>query len=170
MTPAESAREPADAFSGGVAPPFSDPRPAEAAALPVEASADGSEEAHPAPPGMGHASRSLVDDLRDLASDAQTLLEAERAYQVARASYALSRGKGVAVGLVVAAVLGYFALIALVVGLLLALAPLLTAWGALAAVTLTLALIAFLAFRSAMSKLRRLRTYVSWTSDAGAKP
>lgn len=100
--------------------------------------------------------RSLTDDLRDLATDAQTVFEAEKAFQSARLSYALSRGKRVAVGFAMAAALAYFAVIALVVGLLLALAPLITAWGALAVVMLSLILAAFLAFRSAMARLRRM--------------
>lgn len=104
------------------------------------------------PPG-----RSFADDLRDLAADAQTLFEAEKAYQAARASYAIGRGKGVAIRLAVAGALVYFALVALVVGLLLALAPLITPWGALAVVTLGLALAAYFIYRVAMARLRRMR-------------
>lgn len=108
-------------------------------------------------PATEEPARSLADDLRDLATDARTALEAEKAFQSARLSYASSRGKKVAIGLVLAAVLGYFAVVALVVGLLLALAPLITPWGALAVVTLSLLVAALLAYRSAMSVLRRMK-------------
>lgn len=104
--------------------------------------------------------RSFAEDLRDLAGDAQTFLEAEKAYESARLSYALSRGRNVAVSFVVAAVLVWFAMIALVVGLLLALAPLLTPWGALAVVTLGLALAAFLFLRAGIKQMRRMRTFL----------
>lgn len=114
--------------------------------------------------------RSFVDDLRDLAADAQTVFEAEKAYQGARLSYAASRGKGVALSFGIAVVLAYFAAIALVVGLLLALAPLLTAWGALALVTIALALGAFLAFRSGTKQLRRMRSYLGPAASAEAAP
>jgi pilus assembly protein TadC len=110
--------------------------------------------------GSAESSRSFAEDLRDLAGDAQTLFDAEKAYERARLSYALSRGKGVALSFVLAGVLVYFATIAAVVGLLLALAPLLTAWGALAVVTLGLALFSFLFFRSGMKRLRRMRTFL----------
>lgn len=112
------------------------------------------------PPEPEAPARSFIDDLRDLASDAQTLFEAEKAYQGARLSYGVSRGKGVAVSFALAGALAYFAVIALVVGLLLALTPLLTAWGALAVVTVTLLLGAYLFYRAAMKKLQRMRTFL----------
>jgi heme/copper-type cytochrome/quinol oxidase subunit 4 len=110
--------------------------------------------------GAAEPQRSFAEDLRDLAGDAQTLFEAGKAYERARLSYALSRGKRVALSFVLALVLVYFAAIAAVVGLLLALAPLLTAWGALAVVTLGLALLAFLFLRSGLKRLRRMRTFL----------
>ena len=87
---------------------------------------------------------SLVDDLSALIEDGQTYVAAELAYQKSRLSFASAQGK---VGMVL--VLGalafvHLALIALVVGLVFALAPVLTPLGATAAVTLALLLLAVL--------------------------
>jgi uncharacterized membrane protein YqjE len=90
------------------------------------------------------AERSLVEDLRLLAADARTLAEAELAYQKSRAG-ALGGGLGKIAGLgAVAALLAILALVALVVGLVFALSPVLTAWGATAAVTVALLVLALL--------------------------
>lgn len=83
------------------------------------------------PPGDGDArERSLADDLRQLAEDARALAEAEIAYQKSRAAFAGRGLKGVAIFGALAAVLVFFALMALTLGLVLALTPMLTAWGA----------------------------------------
>ena len=98
--------------------------PAESGAVPV---ADAVRSPGPSPgdaaatlaenSGLG----SLAGDLRELADDAQTLVEAELAYQSARAAYAWNRGRGIAIWLIVAATAAFFAVVALVVGMLLAL-------------------------------------------------
>ncbi len=80
------------------------------------------------------AERSLKDDLRQLALDARALADAEVSYQKSRAAFAGRETKWIAVLGVVAAVFAFFALVALTVGLVIALTPLLTAWGATAAV------------------------------------
>ncbi len=80
------------------------------------------------------AERSLVDDVRQLASDGRTLLEAELAYQKSRAVVAGQAAKGVAGWGALALSLVFFALMALVLGLVLALVPVLGAFGATAAV------------------------------------
>ncbi len=82
------------------------------------------------------ADRSLVDDVRQLAEDGRTLLEAEVAYQKSRALVAGQAAKGVAGWGALALVLVFFALMALVLGLVLALTPHLGALGATAAVVL----------------------------------
>lgn len=102
------------------------------------------------------AERSLVDDVRQLVGDARTLAEAELAYQKSRASLASSSvGKIAGMG-VLALVLVYFALMALVFGLVLSLTPYLTAWGATAAVVLGLLLAAALAALAALGRWKRL--------------
>lgn len=117
----------------------------------------------------GSVDGSLFDDLRALAEDGQTLIEAEIAYQRARAAYAWKRGKGVAILLVLALFFAFFAIMALVVGLLLALVPLLTAWGATVVVTLALAGLAALCAILALSRFRqaRARILASDSKDRG---
>lgn len=68
------------------------------------------------------AERSLVDDVRQLANDGRTLLEAELAYQKSRALVAGQAAKGVAGWGALALALVFFALMALVLGLVLVLA------------------------------------------------
>ena len=78
--------------------------------------------------------RSLVDDIGALIEDGQTYVEAELAYQKTRAALIADRGKrGAVFGLVAFAFLNS-ALIALVVGLVLTLAPAITPLGATATV------------------------------------
>jgi len=81
---------------------------------------------------------SLLGGARALFEDGQTLLAAEIEFQKARAGFVLGRAKGILVLAALALVLLFFALMALVMGLLLALAPLIGPWGALAVVVLGL--------------------------------
>jgi len=126
-----------------VADPLADhaPSPGEAAASIAENS------------GLG----SLAGDLRELADDAQTLVEAELAYQSARAAYAWNRGRGIAIWLIVAAMAVFFTAIALVLGLLLALVPYVGVWGALGIVAAGLASLAVFALLRALGKFKRMR-------------
>ncbi|MFM5948680.1 MAG: phage holin family protein [Novosphingobium sp.] len=87
------------------------------------------------------AERSLVADVRQLVEDGRTLLEAELAYQKSRAVVAGQAAKGVAGWMVLALALLFFALMALVLGLVLALVPALGAvWATIAVVLGLLAL------------------------------
>lgn len=99
----------------------------------------------------------LIQTLRDLAEDAQTLVQAEIAFQQARAIYAWNRSKGIALLIAAGLVFGFFTLVALVVGLLLALAHDLGVWGALAVVAGGLGLITMLSFAVAALRIKRLR-------------
>lgn len=110
---------------------------------------------------------SLIGDVRALLEDGQTLVEAELAYQSARVAYAWNRGKGVVLLLVMALFFAFFTLVSLVVGLLLALIPLLTAWGAMAAVTLALAALAAACFFMAVGRFRKARSRLM---DEGSTP
>jgi hypothetical protein len=83
---------------------------------------------------------SLVQLLRALIENAQLLIEAETGYWRKALAFALRRAKSVALLGVLALFFLFFTLMALVVGLLLALAPLIGAWGALGLVTALLAL------------------------------
>lgn len=86
--------------------------------------------------GESAADDGLLGGARTLLEDGQTLLAAEIEFQKARAGFVLGRAKGILVLGALALALLFFALMALVVGLLLALAPLIGPWGALAAVVL----------------------------------
>lgn len=111
------------------------------------------------------AERSLVADVRQLAEDGRTLLEAELAYQKSRALVAGQAAKGVAGWGAMALVLMFFALMALVLGLVLALVPALGALGATAAVFFGLLALGALSGWIAMARWRRAAAQLN---DQGA--
>ena len=85
---------------------------------------------------------SLIEDVRNLVDDGRTYLEAEIQYQKSRAALVADRGRSGATYGAIALALVHLALVALVVGLVIALAPLITAWGATAVVVGVLAAMA----------------------------
>lgn len=103
---------------------------------------------------------SLGARLAAILREGENLVGAEIAYQKARVGFGWERGKKVVAFLLLAAAFGGLTLVALVVGLLIALAPLLTAWGALAVVGLGLALLSALCFRAAVRAFRQARAVV----------
>ena len=93
--------------------------------------------------------RSLADDLEALVEDARTYMDAELSYQKTRASFVADRVKKTVAFGAIAVFLAVLALIGLTMGLIIALTPHLTAWGATAVVVLGLLLIAaFLASKA----------------------
>lgn len=102
------------------------------------------------------ASRSLAADVEALIEDGKTYLEAELVYQKTRAAFVADRAKGAFIYGAVAAMFGFLALIGLTVGLIIALTPLLTAWGASALVVLLLLGAAFVAMKQASARWSRL--------------
>ena len=91
------------------------------------------------------------------------MLEAELNYQRKRVTYGLARSKGI-VGLVLLGLaLLFFALMALIVGLLLALAPMLTPWGALGVVFGGIVIAAALSFLGAAIKFRKAKAVILGT-------
>ena len=92
-------------------------------------------------PTSGAAERSLTEDIKQLASDGRTLLEAELAYQKSRVAVAGAGAKGIAGWAALALALVFFALMALVVGVLLGIAEFIGIWAA-TAVTVVLVLAA----------------------------
>ena len=113
------------------------------------------------------AERSLVDDVRQLASDGRTLLEAELAYQKSRALVAGQAAKGVAGWGALALALVFFALMALVLGLVLVLAEAIGAlWATIAAF---LGLLAFAAL-SGWFALSRWQRASAQLTDAEGQP
>lgn len=82
--------------------------------------------------------RSLVEDLRLLTDDAKALARAEYAYQKSRAFHAGQELKRAVIFTALAVACVIVALMALTMGAVLALTPVLGAWGATGAVVLTL--------------------------------
>lgn len=93
--------------------------------------------------------RSLADDIEALIEDARIYVDAELSYQKTRAGFVADRLKKTIAFGAVAAFLAVLALIGLTVGLIIALTPLITAWGATAVVVLGILLIAYLLVRKA---------------------
>ncbi len=94
-------------------------------------------------------SRSLIDDIEDLVLDAKTYFDAELTYQKTRASFVASQVKRIAAFGIAAALLAVLALIGLTVGLIIALTPLITGWGATAVVVGAMLFIIYLLVRRA---------------------
>ena len=117
--------------------------------------------------GDGTAPPSLMMVLRALFDDAQTLLAAETGYWRTALAYLLGHAKTIALLLVLALFLVFFTLMAIVVGLLLALAPLIGAWGALGAVSLTLVLLAALCAWLAIGRIRHAVRMLTRSSGDG---
>ena len=82
----------------------------------------------------GGSFTALRDDVSALVEDARNYAEAEIAFQKTRAGLAGKRGARALLLLVLALVLLNLALVALAVGAVIALAPLVTIWGAIAIV------------------------------------
>lgn len=109
---------------------------------------------------------SLIGEARRLAEDARTLAEAEVAFQVSRARLVVASTGWIA-GLGLAAlVFAVFALGALTVGLLLALATVLGPWWAMAAVAGGLALIALACVLFVRARWRRIIRLAFARNDA----
>lgn len=104
----------------------------------------------------GASERSLIEDVEAAIEDGKTYLEAELSYQRTRAAFAADRFKDAAVFAAIGMSLALLALVALTVGLVIALAPLLTAWGAAAAVTLAWLALAAVFMRMATARWRKL--------------
>lgn len=107
------------------------------------------------------AHRSLPDDLRRLAEDAKAFAAAELAYQKSRAAFAGQEARRIALLGLFAAVFVFFALMALTVGLVIALVPILTAWGATGAVFGGLLLVAAVLLFSALGRWKRMTALLS---------
>ena len=110
---------------------------------------------------------SLVEELRQLAEEGRVLAQAEFAFQKSRAAYAGAESKTISLLLAFAAVLVFFSLMALVMGTVIALGPLLGPWGAMGAVTLLLLLIAATCAFSARTRVTRMMAILSDEKNAG---
>lgn len=117
------------------------------------------------------ATRSLVEDVKSLVEDGRTLLEAELAFQKSRAAIAGESAKGIAGWAVLALALLFLTLLALVVGLLLALsfASPLGPWGALGVVTCGLLLSGALSGWVAVRRIERIKALLAEPGAAQSK-
>lgn len=104
--------------------------------------------------------RSLIEDVEALIEDGKVYLEAEIAYQKTRAAYVADEARSALLYGAVAAGFGFLALVALSIGLIIALAPLLTAWGASALVVGLLLIGAVIAGRAASQRWNRLMSAI----------
>lgn len=121
----------------------------------------------PTPPTEAAEDRSLIDDVRQLVDDSRTLVEAELAYQKSRAVVAAQAARSVAGWGLLALALVFFAVMALVLGLVLALVP------ALGAVGATLAVMAGLLAMGALSgwvAVRRWRRAAALLGETEPNP
>lgn len=107
------------------------------------------------------AERSLVADVRQLVEDSRTLVEAEIAFHKSRAVVAGQAARGVAGWGALALALVFFALMALVLGLVLALVPALGALGATFAVVLGLLAMGALSGVVAVRRWRRAAALIA---------
>jgi hypothetical protein len=119
-----------------------------------------------APESEDARDRSLIDDLRQLAADGRVLLEAELAYHKSRAVVAGAGAKGIAGWLALALALIFFALMALVLGLVLVLAEQIGALGATVAATIVLLIAAALAGWAAKRRWDRMAQAFADSDDA----
>ena len=94
-----------------------------------------------------------------------TYLETELVYQKTRAAFVADRAKGAVVYGAIAAALAVLALIGLTVGLIIALAPLLTAWGSSAVVVGALLLGAFVFVRLASKRWSSLMQAIEASAE-----
>lgn len=132
-------------------------RPAQLDKGPTEAlPADLPDALEPTPSGVGGGG-SLMEDVDALIADGKTYLEAEVAYQKNRAGYAANRLKWTAVYGAAAFGLLHLALIALTVGIVIALVPLVGPWIATAIVVAMLMLGALLFVQKLRAKLGDIR-------------
>lgn len=107
----------------------------------------------------------LIEELRLLVDDAKMMASAELAFQKSRAQVVAAGARNLALFGLFALIFVIFALGALTVGLLLALTPLVTAWGATAIVFGGLGLAALLCLRGALAGLRRIRSAFGGEQD-----
>lgn len=99
---------------------------------------------------------SLAQDLRQLADEAKALAQAEIAFQKSRAAFVSNETKTIGLLAIAALVIIFFALMALVIGTVIALGPLVGLWGAMALVTIALLILALACGMSARSRLKNM--------------
>jgi hypothetical protein len=105
--------------------------------------------------------RSLAGDLHELIDEGRVLAETEFAFRKSQAAYVGQGARGVLLFTALTAMLVFCALLALTVGLVVALTPLLTPWGAAGGAFAGLLLTAFVCSRIAAWRWRRITDALS---------
>ncbi|WP_305095973.1 phage holin family protein [Croceibacterium aestuarii] len=113
------------------------------------------------------AARSLLNDIETLVEDGKTYLEAEAHFQKSRAIFVLDGAKSAAIYGSIAGAFGFIALIGLTVGLIIALAPVLTPWGSSAVVVGAEFILALVFGRMAATRWQRIMNALSSDGSAG---
>lgn len=111
------------------------------------------------------AERSLAEDIKALVSDGRLLAEAEIDFHKKRVAYGAKEAPKIAASFAIAGVLAFFAVMALVVGLVLALGQIITYWGSTAVVTIGLLIIAYVFAMRGKSRLAKMKAVL--TDDGG---
>ncbi|PXW71592.1 hypothetical protein C7451_11236 [Blastomonas natatoria] len=122
----------------------------------------------PLAPGAEPDKPGLVEQLRGLYSDGRELIDAELSFQKARVSAAGRQVRAMALLAFVGLVLVSCALIALVVGTMIALIPLIGPWGAMVATVLGALVLAVLSFWLAARRIGKLGDLFASDDDHGA--
>nr|WP_237437645.1 phage holin family protein [Altericroceibacterium endophyticum] len=104
--------------------------------------------------GDGFEERSILDDLLALYEDVKIYIEAELNFQKSRLKFTLKSLKLAAAFGGVALVCVFLALIGLTVGLIIALTPIITAWGATFLVVGGLLIIAYASVKKLIDKVK----------------
>jgi hypothetical protein len=110
---------------------------------------------------------SLTDDIAGLIDSGKTYAEAEIAFQKTRAVLAGRSAANAAGKLVGALILVHIALVALAVGLIIALAPQITIWGAIVVVVGAILLLVFVLVQSARNRAKQISAL--FAPSGGAK-
>ncbi len=100
---------------------------------------------------------SFAQDVRLLAEEARALAKAELAFQKTRAAYVGAQIRTIAIFGALAVAIVFFALMALVFGLVLSLASVIGPWASTAVVTLALVVVAIALALSARGRVRQMR-------------
>ena len=108
---------------------------------------------------------SLTDDIVALLDDGRTMVEAEVQYQKTRAAFAFDRGRAGALYGVIAFALIHLALVALVVGAVFALAPVIGPWGSTAVVVGILLVVGGLFALAARRRFARMASAYAETRE-----
>ena len=108
---------------------------------------------------------SLTDDIVALLDDGRTMVEAEVQYQKTRAAFAFDRGRAGALYGIIAFALIHLALVALVVGAVFALAPVIGPWGSTAVVVGILLIVGGLFALAARRRFARMASAYAETRE-----